>query len=171
MNFAEQVSKFTQRTERRLARTVSGAATKLATNIIKATPIDLPSGIRGLAWVPDYHDPKTVGRARGGWVAGFDTNLNSNDFRLDPTGEATTRDAAARYAAYSPRLHMTLYLVNTVGYIRKLEFGGYDFPDENRNKSLPTGFSFQAPYGMMHVNAKTWPALVSNAARMARTVR
>ena len=49
MNFAEQVSKFTQRTERRLARTVSGAATKLATNIIKATPIDLPSGIRGLA--------------------------------------------------------------------------------------------------------------------------
>lgn len=171
MNFAEQVSKFTQRTERRLARTVSGAATKLATNIIKATPIDLPSGIRGLAWVPDYHDPKTVGRARGGWVAGFDTNLNSNDFRLDPTGEATTRDAAARYAAYSPRLHTTLYLVNTVGYIRKLEFGGYDFPDENRNKSLPTGFSFQAPYGMMHVNAKTWPALVSNAARMARTVR
>ena len=168
MNFAEQVSKFTQRTERRLARTVSGAATKLATNIIKATPIDLEYGPKGKSWL---YDPKTVGRARGGWVAGFDTNLNSNDFRLDPTGEATTRDAAARYAAYSPRLHMTLYLVNTVGYIRKLEFGGYDFPDENRNKSLPTGFSFQAPYGMMHVNAKTWPALVSNAARMARTVR
>lgn len=168
MNFAEQVSKFTQRTERRLARTVSGAATKLATNIIKATPIDLEYGPKGKSWL---HDPSSVGRARGGWVAGFDTNLNSNDFRLDPTGEATTRDAAARYAAYSPRLHTTLYLVNTVGYIRKLEFGGYDFPDENRNKSLPTGFSFQAPYGMMHVNAKTWPALVSNAARMARTVR
>lgn len=168
MNFAEQVSKFTQRTERRLARTVSGAATKLATNIIKATPVDLEYGPKGKSWP---YDPNTVGRARGGWVAGFDTNLNSNDFRLDPTGEATTRDAAARYAAYSPRIHMTLYLVNTVGYIRKLEFGGYDFPDENRNKSLPTGFSFQAPYGMMHVNAKTWPALVSNAARMARTVR
>lgn len=168
MNFAEQVSNFTQRTERRLARTVSGAATKLATNIIKATPVDLEYGPKGKSWL---YDANTVGRARGGWVAGFDTNLNSNDFRLDPTGEATTRDAAARYAAYSPRIHMTLYLVNTVGYIRKLEFGGYDFPDENRNKSLPTGFSFQAPYGMMHVNAKTWPALVSNAARMARTVR
>lgn len=171
MTFAEQVLGFTQRAERRLARTVSGAATKLATNIIKATPIDLPSGIRGLAWVPDFHDPDTVGRARGGWVAGLDTNLNSNNTPLDPTGDATSRNAAASYAAYSPRVHMTLYLVNTVGYIGKLEFGGYKFPDENRNKSLPSGFSFQAPYGMMRVNIKTWPALVTNAARIARTVR
>jgi hypothetical protein len=87
--FAQQVANFAQRTERRLAKTVSGAATKLATNIIKATPIDLPFGM---------HDPNSVGRARGGWVAGFDTNLNSNAYRLDPTGEATSRDAAANYA-------------------------------------------------------------------------
>lgn len=166
--FAEQVAKFAQRTERRLARTVSGAATKLATNIIKATPVDLEYGPKGKSWL---YDPNTVGRARGGWVAGFDANLNSNNTPLDPTGDATTRDAAARYAAYSPRLHTTVYLVNTVGYIGKLEFGGYDIPDEFRNKTLPSGFSFQAPYGMMRVNTKTWPALVSNAARMARTVR
>jgi hypothetical protein len=160
--FAEQVANFAQRTERRLARTVSGAATKLATNIIKATPIDQPFGM---------HDPNSVGRARGGWVAGFDTNLNSNAYRLDPTGEATSRDAAANYALYSPRVHTTLYLVNTVGYIGKLEFGGYDFDNERRVKTLPSGFSFQAPYGMMRVNAKAWPSLVSNAARVARTVR
>ena len=61
--FAQQVANFAQRTERRLAKTVSGAATKLATNIIKATPIDLPFGM---------HDPDSVGQARGGWVAGFD---------------------------------------------------------------------------------------------------
>lgn len=169
MTFAEQVAAFSQRTERRLARTVSGAATKLATNIVKATPIDLPVGPTGR---PSYlYDPESVGRARGGWVAGFDRNINSNDYRLDPSGEITSAAAAATYAAYSPRVHTALYLVNTVGYIRKLEFGGYDIPDEMRNKTLPTGFSFQAPYGMMRVNAKTWPALVSNAARMARTVR
>lgn len=162
MTFAEQVSGFTQRAELRLARTVSGAATKLATNIIKATPIDLPFGL---------HDPNSVGRARGGWVAGFDTNLNSNAYRLDPTGGATSRDAAAAYVAYAPRAHMTLYLVNTVGYIGKLEFGGYDFDNERRVKTLPSGFSFQAPYGMMRINTKTWPALVTNAARIARTVR
>lgn len=168
MTFAEQVLGFTQRAERRLARTVSGAATKLAANIIKATPIDLEFGPKGQSFL---FDSNSVGRARGGWVAGLDTNLNSNNTPLDPTGDATSRNAAASYAAYSPRVHMTLYLVNTVGYIGKLEFGGYKFPDENRNKSLPSGFSFQAPYGMMRVNIKTWPALVTNAARIARTVR
>jgi len=162
MTFAEQVTAFSQRTERRLARTVSGAATKLATNIVKATPIDLPFGM---------HDPNSVGRARGGWVAGFDSNLTSNDTGLDPNGARTISVASQMYAVYSPRVHTTLYLVNTVGYIGKLEFGGYKFADDRRVKTLPTGFSFQAPYGMMRVNAKTWPALVSNAARMARTVR
>lgn len=166
--FAEQVAKFAQRTERRLARTVSGAATKLATKIIKSTPIDLEYGPKGKSWL---HDPSSVGRARGGWVAGFDSNLNSNAYRLDPAGDATSRDAAATYALYSPRLHTTMYLVNTVGYIGKLEFGGYNYTEEYRNKTLPSGFSFQAPYGMMHVNAKTWPSLISNAARMARTVQ
>lgn len=169
MTFAEQVTAFSRRTERRLARTVSGAATKLATNIIKATPIDLEYGPKGISYA---YDAGSVGQARGGWVAGFDTNLNSNADRLDPTGEATSRDAATTYAAYAPRVHKTLYLVNTVGYIGKLEFGGYkDIPDEARNKTLSTGFSFQAPYGMMRVNAKTWPVLVSNAARTARMVR
>lgn len=166
--FAEQVAKFAQRTERRLARTVSGAATKLATNIIKATPIDLEYGPKGKSWL---HDPSSVGRARGGWIAGFDTNLSSNNTPLDPTGDATSRNAAGTYDFYSPRVHTTLYLVNTVGYIGTLEFGRYVIPDDFRNKTLPSGFSFQAPYGMMRVNAKAWPSLVSNAARVARTVR
>lgn len=162
MTFAQQVAGFTQRAERRLARTVSGAATKLASNIVMATPIDLPQGM---------HDPGSVGRARGGWVAGFDTNLTSNDTSLDPVGGATVQKIAQTYALYAPRTQTTLYLVNTVGYIRKLEFGGYNFPDENRVKTLPTGFSIQAPQGMVRVNAKAWPALVSNAARVSRTVR
>jgi hypothetical protein len=171
MTFAEQVANFAQRTERRLAKTVSGAATKLAANIIKSTPIDLAFGLKGPSWAP-WHDPTSVGEARGGWVAGFDANLNSPAERLDPSGESTSRNAGIVYAAYSPRAHMALYLVNTVEYIGKLEFGGYDeFNDDWRNKSLPTGFSFQAPYGMMHVNAKAWPSLVSNAARVSRTIR
>ena len=169
MTFAEQVAKFAQRTERRLAKTISGAATKLASNIVMGTPIDLPSGPAGPSR-PPWHDPKTIGRARGGWVAGFNPNLVSPTGRLDPSGQSTSRDAGLVYATYSPRTHTTLYLVNTVEYIGKLEFGGYEFA--NPNKTLPSGkISFQAPYGMMHVNVKAWPSLVSNAARVSRTVR
>jgi len=162
MTFAEQVAKFAQRTERRLAKTVSGAATKLASNIVMGTPIDLPFGM---------HDPGSIGRARGGWVAGFDTNLTSNNTPLDPNGAPTVQKIAQTYSLYSPRIQTTLYLVNTVGYIGKLEFGFYRFADELRVKTLPSGFSIQAPAGMMRVNAKEWGTTVSNAARVSRTVR
>ena len=164
MTFAEQVANFAQRTERRLAKTVSGAATKLASNIVMATPIDQNP----------THDENSVGEARAGWVAGYSAEIRSIPNLLDPVGNATVARIGQVFSTYSPRTQRELYLVNSVSYAPLLEFGGYKapmYPIINREKTLPTGFSFQAPYGMMHVNAKAWPSLVSNAARVSRTVR
>lgn len=164
MTFAQQVAGFTQRAERRLARTVSGAATKLASNIVMATPIDQNP----------THDESSVGEARAGWVAGYSAEIRSIPNLLDPVGNATVARISQVFSTYSPRTQNAMYLVNSVSYAPLLEFGGYKPPTYtiiNREKTLPTGFSIQAPQGMVRVNAKAWPALVSNAARVSRTVR
>lgn len=160
MTFASDLTAFVARTERRLAKTVSVATVKLASKIIYGTPIDLPFG---------KHDPESVGEARGGWFVSVGGAASPTG--LDQNGAATVARITAAMAAYSPRNSTGFTLGNNVPYIVTLEKGGYDYPDENRLKSLPTGYSFQAPHGMMAINTPQWPIYVQGAAQIARTVK
>jgi hypothetical protein len=159
--FAQQVLKFTKLTENRLRTVVIESVAKLATKVVKATPIDLPVG---------WHDPNSVGYARGGWCVSFNGPSSRLTGRLDPSGEDTITKIRSELQNYRITSHSTVHLNNNVPYIGTLEFGGYiDFV--NRLKSTPEGFSTQAPAGMARLSSFLWPTFVNSAVSISRVIK
>lgn len=164
MTFASDVQAFVRKAENRLKDVVVESVYALSMRIVLDTPVDAEFGPP-----PDYRparfDPDSVGEARGGWVAGINGAPRASP-SLDPEGRITNQKNYIVYKSYSPRRDVTLNLYNNVPYISDLEYGRYVF--EDRVKTLPNGYSFQAPAGMARINVGQWGSIIANAKRGVR---
>lgn len=160
MTFTRDITKFVKNTEIRLAAAVVKSVYEMSSQIIKATPIDLPFG---------WHDPESVGYARGGWNVSFDGPNRRLTGRLDPSGEETIAAVRRALSGYRIRTHSSIHINNSVSYVPILEFGGYQ-NFVTRLKSTDAGYSSQAPVGMVRVTTFMWPTFVNKAVATARFI-
>jgi len=158
MTFSTDISRFVKNAEKKLRDTVVNGVLQLSTQIVMKTPVDAPYG---------WHEPESVGEARGGWTVSFDGAESSPTGRLDPSGVETLAKIKSKLRSYRIRTHSSIHLNNSVPYIQTLEYGGYNF--RKRIKSTPEGFSTQAPAGMVRIALSQW-SLFATAKATSRMV-
>ena len=157
MSFASDVSKFAKLTGKSIDQTGASIALELFSSIIKDTPAD-------------------TGRARGNWQCSLDAPITSQvnaggapgSESPAPDGdgsEAKKAIADVRNTAIKFIGGTTIYLTNNLPYIWSLEYGGYGRGDGATEKTGGTGFSIQAPAGMVRKNAARIQSIVAKAAR------
>ena len=137
MSFSKDIKKFAAKTNKALSGVIVASIFDLNNTIIKGTPVD-------------------TGRARGGWIP----SLNSASFaggKTDKTGNATVAKANSVALTAPGNVY---FLVNSVAYIRQLEFGLYPknqqkgkYNKKNKSYEIRTvgGYSKLAPQGMVRV--------------------
>lgn len=158
MTFTSDVRRFVELAERRLKTVVVRSVYQLSANIIHQTPVDQQFGPNGE--FPVWYDHRSVGRARGGWVAKVSGKVLTTPSD-DPQGNATVNAALGAFQTYNPRTDLSLGLQNNVPYIRLLEEGGYNFVNPIKTVGSPL-FSYQAPQGMVGINTRQWGTIVAN---------
>jgi hypothetical protein len=161
MSFLRDVKKFVDNVELRAKSTVATAASRMATDIIKMTPVDQPTGPNGE--FPVWHDPSNVGEARAGWRASINTPAFAINGALDQDGSITISQASREFYQYNAKRDHTLYLSNGVPYVGILENGGYAGYIQTPIKSTESGFSYQAPAGMMKIHTSRWSFYVRDS--------
>jgi hypothetical protein len=149
LTFSADISKFIKSAEKKLRDAVVNGVFRLSTKIVQTTPVDAPYG---------WHDPESIGEARGGWFISFDGPSSQATNRLDPSGEVTLAKIKSQLRGYRIRTHNSIHLNNNVPYIGVLEYGGYNFLTPL--KSTADGYSTQAPHGMARLAALQWPTFV-----------
>jgi hypothetical protein len=165
MTFTDDIAKFVKTAERRLKKVVVDSTLSLSTVIIMRTPVDAPIG---------WHDPDSVGFARGSWYVSFNGYSTRGIGGNDPSGLNTVQKITTQLQRYNVREHTSIHINNNAPYIGLLEHGGYVPPAYNfqtRIKSTAEGYSTQAPAGMVRVNAPMWPVMVVKATVSARMVQ
>ena len=85
------------------------------------------------------------GRFRGNWQTGIDSMDNTNDSPIDPGGESTLNRTQAALQGWKPG--QTIYLSNSMVYAARLE----------------TGWSKQAPLGMVALTVQNYSQAVAKA--------
>jgi len=100
--FADRVRKWGQKTEQRMDATFRGASLEALTRLILSTPVD-------------------SGLARGNWQVSFDMPSQGFIDRHDASGNLTIADGTGVINRASS--DVTLYITNSLPYIRRLEFG------------------------------------------------
>ena len=158
MTFHSDVLDFIKIAERRLKAVVVRSTYSLSAKIIKQTPVDSEYGPNGE--FPVWYDTRSVGEARGGWVARIN-GIPRTSKSLDPEGSATANNVGSAFESYNPRLDLSLSLSNDVPYIGALEFGGYNFANPIKTTGTSEAFSYQAPAGMVRINTAQWGTIVS----------
>lgn len=138
MSFANDLEKFAKKTNLNLDAVVVNTFFKLNSLVIKRTPVD-------------------EGYARGGWIASLNFPSSSPNVS-DKTGSDTLNKANK---VTENMVGKVWYLVNSVIYIRVLEYGGYPNPPllgtwnpktkEYEIRSIG-GFSKLAPAGMVRIS-------------------
>lgn len=122
---------------------------ELADRIIRQTPVD------------DTEDRDSY-VARGDWTG--QTSFPPGPVnRSDMSGATAKADIIKSVTSWYPSLGAKFYIVNHHKYIVKLEYGEYHF--RNRVRTTDAGFSTQAPFGIVRINAGEWPFIVEEKAR------
>ena len=142
MSFASDVAKFAAKVGKSVPDTMRSIALDLFESIIDDTPVD-------------------KGTARGNWQTSTGSPKGGV---IDRTGAS---GAISELKSVLPRFgnDNTIYLTNNLPYIFTLEYGGYGRGDGATEKTGGTGFSIQAPYGMVRKNAARIQSIVAKEAR------
>jgi hypothetical protein len=109
--------------EEQTARMFEAQSLQLFAAIVRRTPVD-------------------KGTARGGWQVSI--------LRPDLSGGPANKNAAITRVPKNPAL-LPFWLSNPFPWIEVLEFGGYGQGSGTTEKTGGTGFSLQAPRGMIRV--------------------
>lgn len=156
--FALDMQKWIDKTKLRADTVVSKVLLDISTSIVLATPVD-------------------TGRARANWQFGVD---------VIPDGVIDSADAgklrgdlrtSSGIVGSSSLVKLTQqivqvkaghihYLVNNLPYINMLEYGGYGRygnPERATGKTTPTGYSTQAPNGMVRITVVRYIEFVNKA--------
>lgn len=129
MSFASDMQAFIKKTGGNADKAVRAVCLEVSKDIILATPVD-------------------TGRARGNWQA----NIGSPDLSVNESTDKSGAGSIAKAEATSVNSPGNIYyLTNNLPYIRTLEYGLYGTGPGVTDKTKGTGFSIQAPSGMVRV--------------------
>jgi hypothetical protein len=141
MSFASDIAKFAQKTGQKLDRAIVSVCYQISEAIVMGTPVD-------------------TGRARGNWIP---TVNNPAGSVLDVTDKAGTMALSKIGAVTMNAPGNVYYLVNNLPYIRVLEYGLYGTGPGATEKTASTGYSIQAPQGMVRINVQNFKAALRKA--------
>ncbi len=139
MDFNLSMEKFAEKTLDKLEVGFKKVAFGLSEDIIMATPVD-------------------SGRARGNWFPEINTFSNQEDNNADGSGSVAVNKVASKTRAL--KLGQTFTLTNNLPYIVRLEYGLY--PLNSKGSKTISGFSTQAPQGMVRINLIKWQQHINN---------
>ena len=141
MSFASDIAKFAQKTGQKLDRAIVSACYQVSEAIVMGTPVD-------------------QGTAKGNWIPTVNNPSSEILDVQDKTGKVTMAKVGA-VTMNAPG--NVFYLVNNLKYIRKLEYGLYGTGPGATYKTAGTGYSIQAPQGMVRLNVKNFQAAIRKA--------
>jgi len=157
---------FIDSTMKRYKSIFKASAKKISIYIIDNTPIY-------------FEEVDTAGRTKANWNIALDSPDLSNNLEMtDRTGDTTK--SKIRSAVQSMKLSndSTIYLANTTPWILMLEYGMYPNPSKGSRNPVTgdlevrtiNGYSKQAPYGMVRINAARWQEIVREEAARKGTI-
>ena len=129
-DFAMQIKQFNAKTEKQGSALVRKICLDLSRRIIKKTPVD-------------------TGRARANWQASITTPASVIIELNDKSGAQSIAKAGA---VASNAWGNVFYLTNNLPYAAVLEYGLYGTGASATEKTNGTGYSVQAPNGMVRVS-------------------
>ena len=142
MSFSADIETFAKKTGSSVDETLRATALELFGSVIKDNPVD-------------------TGRAKGNWQTSIGSPASGEVDRLgDSAALAEMRSVTAQFSAGK-----TIYLTNNLPYIWKLEYGGYGTGPGATEKTNGTGFSIQAPAGMVRKNVARIQQIVAKEAK------
>jgi len=142
-NFAEQMRKIANKTNKNIDKVVRGAVLSLSKRIIQMTPVGNPNYWKSKKAPPGY----TGGTAKGNWFASIGTPSDDVDLDIkDKFGGISISRAVATSTGAAGNIY---YLVNNLHYITRLEYG----------------WSKQAPVGMVRVTIAEFQATIARELR------
>jgi hypothetical protein len=143
-SFSLDVSKWVEKAKGRADDVVRRVALELHTQIVMKSPVGNPS-----LW---KHPVKGYvgGRFRNNWFPGVGTRSNSTTEQRDASGEGSIN----RMQLLLPGIHAgdVIFTTNNLPYSMRLE----------------TGWSTQAPVGMVRVTVENYPGIVQQAVAEAK---
>ena len=139
MDFNLSMEKFAEKTLDKLEVGFKKVAFGLSEDIIMATPVD-------------------SGRARGNWFPEINTFSSQEDNNADGSGSIAVSKVASKTRTL--KLGQTFTLTNNLPYIVRLEYGLY--PLNSKGNKTISGFSTQAPQGMVRINLIKWQQHINN---------
>lgn len=141
--FASDLRKFAEATGKSLDATCRGVAIKWFSSTVMSTPVD-------------------TGRLRGNWQLSQGEKAGGVIERMDPT-EVGQPSYITHYIAQNIKgVGSVNYLVNNLPYAETAEYGSWNGPTA---KVTDSGFSKQAPEGMVRINFARIKSIISDVAR------
>lgn len=136
-SFALDLSRFAKKANGRMTLVIRKVAIDIFTRVVQMTPVD-------------------TGRARANWSVGVNKFPIQTTEETDKSGDETIRKIEAAVA--TAKAGDVIFLVNSLPYIRMLEYGGY-----GSGPKTIGGFSIQAPAGMIRVVLAEYPGVINTA--------
>jgi len=144
MGLAGDLRKFGIKSKEKLSKVHRGASLQLGADVTIGTPVRL--GTARFNWQPSINNPAS------GVLDGKDLSGQLAIARLKAELEQV-------------QLGQPFYFVNNLPYIYTLEYGGYGTGPGATDKTNGTGYSIQAPNGMLRINVLRWNGIVRAVAR------
>jgi hypothetical protein len=141
MSFASDIAKFAQKTGQKIDRAIVSACYQISEAIVSITPVD-------------------KGTAKGNWIPTVNNPSSAILDIQDKTGNATLAKIRSVTMNAPGNIY---YLVNNLPYIRVLEYGLYGTGQGATYKTAGTGYSIQAPQGMVRINVQNFQAALRKA--------
>lgn len=137
-----------------------------AAAVVKATALDMFAQIT-------YRTPVDTGRARANWQVSFGTPNSSVTQSVDDSRISTNASQSVKTKAFQARQgdkiitwkQGDIWLSNNLPYISRLEYGTYGKGAGATAKTGGTGFSIQAPAGMLRITVREFQSYVDKAVR------
>jgi len=142
ISFAKQMESYRKKYEKRMVLLHKKVSTDLFRKPIEMTPVK-------------------EGRAKGNWTLGINNIPTEEIDVVDKYGSKTMTKVIA--GLENLKLGDTSVLANSVPYIGKLEYGGY-----NDGPKTSGGFSIQAPQGMVRIAIEEFRPTLNKAIVLAK---
>lgn len=152
MSFSLDIAKFAEKAGANAGLVVKKVATDMFSRIVFRTPVD-------------------TGRARGNWQVSFGSPAtgvtnNQDSSKLD-TGSSLSSMVSAFESLNGKVIYSwksgDIWLSNNLPYIGKLEYGTYGKGPGATEKTGGSGYSVQAPQGMVRITMREYEGYVRKA--------
>ena len=133
MNFGDQLRKIAAEREIEVEQLARGIFIQGVEMVVENTPVD-------------------EGFARGSWVGSvnsYGTEYTPNEDKQGGDTVSSAIDSSSQF-----KLGDTMLLVSNAPYMEKLEYGGYSQGPSSTDKTNSSGYSIQAPQGMVRLTKR-----------------